>query len=188
MAHRHSQATIDAIRATSRNLVRQLGFMGGDFAGTDLPPSAVHALIEIESRDMTARDLAATLRLEKSSVSRMLRKLVEAGDVQEETGLGDTRVKLLSLTPAGKSRVSAIHKFARGQVMTALDRLRPGQESTVLEGVRLYSDALALEETDRPTNDIQIQEGYLAGIIARITEMHASITPGLPVLGSTSRA
>jgi hypothetical protein len=35
-----SQSTIDLIRATSRLLVRELGFMGGAFAGTDrLPPS-----------------------------------------------------------------------------------------------------------------------------------------------------
>jgi DNA-binding MarR family transcriptional regulator/N-acetylglutamate synthase-like GNAT family acetyltransferase len=169
----HSQAKIDAIRATSRNLVRKLGFMGGDFAGTDMPPSAVHALIEIENGDVTARDLVATLRLEKSSVSRLLRKLVEAGDVQEEAGQEDTRTKLLSLTPAGKSRVFAIHEFARRQVSAALDRLQPGQDRTVLDGMRLYADALAPPEGDRAVNEVQIQEGYRPGIIARITEMHA---------------
>jgi hypothetical protein len=36
-----SEELVDAIRAASRRLVRELGFMGGDFAGTDLPPSAV---------------------------------------------------------------------------------------------------------------------------------------------------
>ena len=73
------------IRVTSRRLVRELGFMGGDFAGMNLPPSAVHALIEIEAcPGITARDLGQLLRLEKSSVSRMLRKLLLSGDVLEE--------------------------------------------------------------------------------------------------------
>lgn len=89
--------TINSIRASSRQLVRELGFTGGDFAGTDLSPSAVHALIEIEQGGLTARDLSAVLHLEKSSVSRMLRKLIEAGDVVEEAGEDDGRVKLLSL-------------------------------------------------------------------------------------------
>lgn len=76
---------INDIRSTSRRLVRELGFMGGDFAGTDLPPSAVHALIEIEACPrISARDLGKMLRLEKSSISRMLRKLVLSGDVLEK--------------------------------------------------------------------------------------------------------
>lgn len=152
--------------------------MGGDFAGTDLPPSAVHALIEIEKGGMTARDLAAILRLEKSSVSRMLRKLVEAGDVREAAGEEDTRTKRLSLTPAGQQRVASIHAFARAQVSSALGRLHQGQHETVLEGMRLYADAL-LPSDQKPedrkpqSSPVEIVTGYRPGIIARITEMHA---------------
>ena len=47
---------INDIRFTSRRLVRELGFMGGDFAGTDLP-------LEIHTHDdlglATANALAA---------------------------------------------------------------------------------------------------------------------------------
>lgn len=169
---------IDQIRATSRHLVRELGFMGGDFAGTNLPPSAVHALIEIEKGGMTARDLAAILRLEKSSVSRMLRKLVEAGDVREAAGEEDTRTKRLSLTSAGQQRVASIHAFARAQVSSALGRLHQGQQETVLEGMRLYAEALLppdqkAEDQKRQLSPVEIVTGYRPGIIARITEMHA---------------
>lgn len=169
---------VEDIRAASRLMVRELGFMGGgDFAGTDLSPSAVHALIEIEKGGITARDLGARLRLEKSSVSRMLRKLVDSGDVKEETG-EDARVKILSLTATGKKQVAAIHAFARTQVADALGRLKPGQGRTVLEGLRLYTDALdtdgtviAHERTTPPR--IEIVAGYQPGLIARITQMHA---------------
>jgi DNA-binding MarR family transcriptional regulator/GNAT superfamily N-acetyltransferase len=164
---------IDHIRATSRHLVRELGFMGGDFAGTDLPPSAVHALIEIEKGGMTARDLAAILRLEKSSVSRMLRKLVEAGDVREAAGEEDTRTKRLSLTPAGQQRVASIHAFARAQVSSALGRLHQGQHETVLQGMRLYANALLPRDQKPQSSPVEIVTGYRPGIIARITEMHA---------------
>lgn len=178
MAVEPASQLIDQIRATSRHLVRELGFMGGDFAGTDLPPSAVHALIEIEKGGMTARDLAAILRLEKSSVSRMLRKLVEAGDVREAAGEEDTRTKRLSLTPAGQQRVASIHAFARAQVSSALGRLHQGQHETVLEGMRLYADALLppdrkAEDHKPQSSPVEIVTGYRPGIIARITEMHA---------------
>ncbi|EON11976.1 MULTISPECIES: MarR family winged helix-turn-helix transcriptional regulator [Pandoraea] len=133
---------VEAIRTVSREMVRELGFMGGNFAGTDLSPSAVHALIEIERGGITARDLGARLHLEKSSVSRMLRKLVQSGDVGEAVSEHDARVKRLFLTPAGKKRVAGIHAFARAQVMEALGRLARGQDRIVLDGMRLYTAAL----------------------------------------------
>jgi len=163
---------VEEIRAISRAMVRELGFMGGDFAGTDLSPSAVHALIEIEQGEITARDLGARLRLEKSSVSRMLRKLVASGELQESPGKGDGRVKMLSLTAAGKQRVAAIHDFARAQVIGALERLTPGQGQVVLEGMQLYTQALDIT-SGIPDLSLDIVQGYRPGIIARITDMHA---------------
>ncbi|OZI34101.1 MarR family transcriptional regulator [Bordetella genomosp. 10] len=165
---------VEEIRAVSRTMVREFGFMGGNFAGTDLSPSAVHALIEIERGGVTARDLGACLRLEKSSVSRMLRKLVEAGDVREAAGKDDGRVKLLSLTAAGRKRVAAIHGFARAQVVSALERLQPGEGRAVLEGMRLYTQALgAATDGAGAAPAIEVVRGYRPGLIARITDMHA---------------
>ncbi|MBS1184237.1 MAG: MarR family transcriptional regulator [Proteobacteria bacterium] len=160
---------VDDIRAASRTLVRAWGFMGGDFAGTDLSPSAVHALIEIEAGGVTARDLGTRLRLEKSSVSRMLRKLVAAGDVREAAGATDGRVKVLSLTAAGQRRVAAIHAFASRQVTDALSRLDDGEDRAVLDGLRLYTGALGA----RAEAPVEIVGGYRPGLIARITGMHA---------------
>lgn len=164
---------VEELRSVSRTMVRELGFMGGDFAGTQLSPSAVHALIEMESGGVTARDLGARLRLEKSSVSRMLRKLVDSGDVKEEASANDSRVKMLSLTEAGRKRVAEIHAYARGQVFEALGRLQPGQDHRVLEGLRLYTRALSAEPTGNPSVPTQVIQGYRPGLIARVVEMHA---------------
>ncbi len=163
---------IDNIRTSSRQLVRQLGFMGGAFAGTDLHPSAVHALIEIEGGGISARDLGARLNLDKSTVSRMLGRLAASGHVREEASTEDGRVKLLSLTEEGKRHVDAIHRFAREQVETALAHLSPGEDRTVLEGLSLYAGALGAAASS--AGPVEIVPGYRTGIIARITEMHAA--------------
>ena len=165
---------VEELRAVSRSMVRALGFMGGDFAGTDLSPSAVHALLEIERGGLSARDLAERLRLEKSSVSRLLRKLVDAGEVLESAGAGDGRVKHLSLSDSGHRRVAAIHAFARAQVAQALERLPSGQDRAVLDGMRLYAGALSASgPLQRSAPEIDIRPGYQTGLIARITQMHA---------------
>lgn len=168
----HSHSTIDGIRTSSRRLVRELGFMGGPFAGTDLSPSAVHALIEIEADEgMTARTLAGRLRLEKSSVSRMLAKLVAAGDIVERADGTDGRAKRLYLGAAGRRRLAAIHAHARGQVSEALGRLTPERQRVVADGLALYASALGKEDAE--VTDIGIVEGYRPGAIGRITEMQA---------------
>ena len=178
MANTPCADSVEAIRSAARLLVRELGFMGGDFAGGDLSPSAVHALIEIETGGVTARDLGLRLHLEKSSVSRMLRKLVAGGDVVEQSA-EDGRVKILALTEPGQRRVAAIHAFARAQVTEALARMQPGQERVVLEGLRLYAGALGAPVSTLPvpfvpgSPAVEIVEGYRTGLIARITQMHA---------------
>jgi DNA-binding MarR family transcriptional regulator/GNAT superfamily N-acetyltransferase len=168
-------STIDLVRHASRQLVRELGFMNESLAGTDLPPSAVHALIEIDAREgTTGRELGQILRLEKSSVSRMLGKLVRSGDIVEEPGEADGRIKKLSLSAAGRRRVAAIHTFARTQVASALGRLAPEQCDIVLNGLRLYAGSLAANADDgKAAQLVRIVTGYRPGLIARVTEMHA---------------
>lgn len=171
----HDPSTVAGIRAASRHLVRGLGFMGGSFAGTDLSPSAVHALIEIGAAPgITARRVGDLLRLENSSVSRMLQKLVGSGAVLVEGDVNDSRVKRLFLSQAGSERAAAIHAFADGQVKRALGRLAPGQGRTVLEGLRLYSEALGTTGAGDASGRKEIVRGYRRGIIARTTQMHAS--------------
>ena len=134
---------IDHIRAASRLMVRELGFMQATVAATDYPPSAVHALLEIGEREaMTAVELSAFLGLEKSSVSRMIRKLIEAGELREAASAGDGRIKRLLLTAKGRRTREAIQAFGRQQVMNALARLAPAQRQKVAEGLALYAQAL----------------------------------------------
>ena len=71
-----------------------------------------------------AARLAPFLGLDKSSISRMLAKLIEAGELEEAVASDDARVKQLSLTRAGKRKVDQIHAYGRMQV-TAMARLNP---------------------------------------------------------------
>jgi len=166
---------VEEIRSTSRSLAREWGFMGGEFAGTDLSPSAVHALLEIERGNATATSIGAALHLEKSSVSRLLRRLVQSADVREKPGRVDARIKELSLTAAGKRRVAAIHSHARSQVQGALSHLSIQAAATVVNGMRLYDAALRGATVEvAPPSPTQIASGYQVGLIAQITLLHAT--------------
>ncbi|MDX3970750.1 MAG: MarR family winged helix-turn-helix transcriptional regulator [Bradyrhizobium sp.] len=134
---------IDDIRAASRLMVRELGFMDATVAASDYPPSAVHTILEIGIRGpMTSGELGDFLRLEKSSVSRMVRKLIDCGELRETPDELDARSKLLSLTAKGCRTLEALHAFGRQQVRGALAALTPAEQRTVREGMMLYARAL----------------------------------------------
>jgi DNA-binding MarR family transcriptional regulator len=138
-----AHSLIDDIRAASRLMVRELGFMETTLAATDYPPSAVHAIIEIGvSGPLTAMQLGQVLHLEKSSISRLLRKLIESGELQETIHPRDARLKPLSLTAKGRRTLAALHAFGRHQVTGALAPLSKAEQRTVREGLMLYARAL----------------------------------------------
>ncbi len=134
---------IDDIRAASRQMVRELGFMDATVAASDYPPSAVHTILEIGMRGpMTSAELAEFLHLEKSSVSRLVRKLIDGGELRESADADDARSKLLSLTAKGRRTLAALHAFGRQQVSGALARLTDAERRTVREGLMHYARAL----------------------------------------------
>ncbi|HET7776397.1 MAG TPA: helix-turn-helix domain-containing GNAT family N-acetyltransferase, partial [Azospira sp.] len=169
---------VDDIRAHSRAMVRELGFMRPTLAATAYSASAVHALLEISARGaMTAAQLVQCLDLEKSSVSRMVARLVKAGELGEAASGADGRIKELSLTARGRRTVAGIHAYGQQQVRGALARLDPAQQQAVASGLGAYARALQAcrlgTEIESAPGAITISAGYRPGLIGRVVEMHA---------------
>lgn len=168
---------IEEIRSSSRRMVRELGFMNSTLAATDYSPSAVHTLLEIESKGaMAAAQLVQILGLEKSSVSRMLSRLLAAGELQEIQSSEDARVKQLKLTEKGIETVSRINAYGSMRVIKALENLDATQQKIVAQGLSAYAHALETCRSIDPAapKQIEIVTGYLPGMIGRIAEMHGT--------------
>lgn len=172
-----THSDILSVRDASRKIVRDLGFMRPTLADTDLSPSAVHAIIEIgNSAGLTANRLGQILLLEKSSVSRMLGRLIERGLVAETADQADGRSKILALTTQGLALLADIDRFANVSVGRALHALTSTARSRAVEGLRAYAGALEMvrggEGAAGQAPDIEIATGFRAGAIGRIAEMH----------------
>lgn len=175
----HSETpVVSVIRRSSRLMVRELGFMASTLASTPYSPSAVHTLVEIALRkEMTAGQLVQLLGLEKSSVSRMLARLIAAGELEEVVSTDDARSKCLRLTAKGHDTVHKINTFSNARVVSAIKSLQPAQQETISRGLSLYANALlACREKGiaMPPDELKIVQGYLPGMIGRIAEMHGS--------------
>ncbi|SAL61594.1 MarR family transcriptional regulator [Caballeronia arvi] len=173
--------TILELREFSRKLVRELGFMRNTLADSGLAPSAVHAIIEIGATPgIQARDIAATLRLDKSNASRQIARLEAAGLITRQTSSEDARSSELYLTSAGQKLRRKIDKFATDQVSDALRRMVPEDQQTLVRSLALYADALAhghdhAREKPRAaqTGSVRIVEAYRPGCIGDIASLHA---------------
>jgi len=171
--------TILELREFSRRLVRELGFMRNTLADSDLAPSAVHAIIEIGlAPGIQARDLADILRLDKSNTSRQLDKLESMGLVSREAASHDARSSRLHLTAAGRKLQKKIDRFATDQVSSALRRLVPADQQTLVRSLSLYADALAQDNAGKELKrsasiDEQIRQGYQPGCIGDVASLHA---------------
>jgi GNAT superfamily N-acetyltransferase len=125
---------------------------------------------------LTAAELVELLGLEKSSVSRMVRKLIGAGELEEVLNEADARSKHLRLTAQGVNTLRSIDRFATQQVETAMSHLTEEQRRTVREGIAHYAVALRAHRLGTELSSaaqLDIARGYRPGIIGRIVQMHA---------------
>jgi DNA-binding MarR family transcriptional regulator/GNAT superfamily N-acetyltransferase len=164
-----------SVRDASRRMVRYLGFMRPTLADTDLSASAVHAVIELGNHErLSANQLSQTLLLEKSSISRMLGRLIERGLVAETASEADGRSKILSLTEEGRAVFADIDRYANHQVGRALHSLSGDVRSQVVNGLSAYASALKaageLAAVDRSAG-IDVTAGFQPGAAGRIAEM-----------------
>ena len=161
-------------------MVRELGFMNRTIAGTDLTASAVHAVVEVGAAGrLSAKHLSERLLLEKSTVSRLVRSLVEKGELGELRSDEDARRKYLHLTSKGEKTLAAITEFAESQVANAIEPLGRHSRQKVLQGLEAYAGALTASRksggvTARDNSGACIGVGYTPALIGRIVEMHAA--------------
>ena len=164
------------VRAVSRSLVRELGFMNRHIAGTDLTPSQVHALIELDLHPkMQAAALKDLLRLDKSATSRLVADLLERGYVRASTVKADGRARPLALTAGGRAVVKQIHRTANKQVITALEKLTTAQRGVVANGLQFYAGALNSSRSGAgpfQLSDVSIASGYAPGVIGDVVAAH----------------
>jgi putative acetyltransferase len=131
------------VRRHSRLLVRELDVVKGVYLNSGYTFTQCHVLFELSTdKSLGLMEIAERLLLDKSNTSRTVKKLVELGLVKSRKAAGDGRQKFFSLSAKGEKVLRATVNLADDQVANALDNLSDTQRETVIEGLRLYGNAL----------------------------------------------
>ncbi|WP_417691868.1 GNAT family N-acetyltransferase [Roseibium sp.] len=169
---------IEDIRSASRTFVREHGFLDKTLAGTTLAPSAVHAIIEIGlAGELTSKQLAERLNLEKSTISRLVQSLEKRGELAVVANPSDRRSSTLRLTSQGTETLKSAAHYGRDMVANALPRLNGIAPADVAEVLTAYADALKARRTGQAVQqrhkEPEIVEGYQTGMIGDLAALHA---------------
>ncbi|MED4779357.1 MarR family winged helix-turn-helix transcriptional regulator [Brevibacillus choshinensis] len=133
------------LRSTVQQFIRLFGVLEQTVTpcGFSMSLSQVFALQELENRSMSIKDLADKLRLERSSVSRLVDGLVKGGFVSRELNEQNRREVILYLTEKGEQSTERLREQSIEFYESILKHLPETSQEKVLEGYQLFTASLA---------------------------------------------
>jgi DNA-binding MarR family transcriptional regulator len=99
-------------------------------------------LVEIGRKpNISVKELAEILRLDKSGVSRTVEELVQKDYVERKPSTEDRRFVVLNLTLKGKERFEKIENDMNRKFKEILDKIPVDKREQVIEALELYNAA-----------------------------------------------
>lgn len=108
-----------------------------------LPTSQMMALEELEMEKLTIWQLSNKLRLETSTVSRLVDKLVKMGLVYREVNEKNRRELFLHLTEKGHITVNRLREQSLTFYQRILNNLSESEQKIVVDGFELFIDSIS---------------------------------------------
>ncbi len=140
---------IKSLREKLRILEREaFGVFNAEEGCCGLTPSQCHTLIEVGNKgDVSLVDLASSLNLDTSTLSRAIQGLVMIGLVLRTTNENDRRYITISLTDQGRKVYEQIENVYNAFMAQVFERLPADKHDEILTSLEIFVDAV------KKTND-----------------------------------
>jgi DNA-binding MarR family transcriptional regulator len=145
---------VAALEDNLTDLVRALAPLGTGHGGRGggVSVSEAHALLELQRvGSLTATELSRSLRLEKSTVSRLVRLLDDRGWLVRRVDTRDGRVLHLRLSAAGRRVAKRLAEARRRQLRALLDRVPPADRAGVARTLEILGGAARAHAVEPPS-------------------------------------
>ena len=139
---------VKLFRENTRRLEMNLGNINkSDCCCCGISDTQCFILVEIGRKpDISVKELAGILRLDKSGISRMVEELVQKEFVERKPSKEDRRYVVLNLTVKGSERFNQIENNMNIKFKSILDRIPEEKRNQVIEALELYNDACEANE------------------------------------------
>jgi DNA-binding MarR family transcriptional regulator len=137
-------ATETSLQEQVISFVRAFGLHRPDATpcGKAVPVSQAHTLLELSKGVRSQGELAALLRLERSTVSRLVQQLERRGWVDRDRDPGDGRARLLSLTEDGRRVADDITMAREAKFAALVEAIPPDERDAVLRALDVLIGAM----------------------------------------------
>jgi len=176
---------IPSIRHAARLLVRELHLLDGRYCIEGYSFSQCHFITELNTLGQaTASEMAERLVLEKSTLSRLCKGLVDSGHVISSVDGSDGRQKLLRLSAKGKKAAAQINRYSDTQVDKALDFVADQDRAILVSGLERYAKSLRYARLASDYNIRRIRESdnpAVARIIRDVMTEYGAVGEGYSI-------
>ncbi|MEL6780404.1 MAG: MarR family winged helix-turn-helix transcriptional regulator [Cyanobacteria bacterium J06597_16] len=127
------------------SLVRAFGLHrpGQTPCGQPVSVAEAHALIELSAQQVLSQnELAARLGLEKSTVSRLVKKMCDRDWIKPTRSDDDRRIVELSLTSAGQEAAEKLAIARQQKFEQILSNIPQDQQAAVLDSLNILVEAM----------------------------------------------
>lgn len=124
---------IESVRDFNRYYTQRLGVLHDHYLGQGRPLGEARLLFEIGEGGADLRDLRGRLGLDSGYLSRLLRSLGDQGLVTVGPHPADGRVRVATLTEAGRRERADLESRSRESVAALLGPLTPAQRERLVE-------------------------------------------------------
>lgn len=161
----------DEVRSFNRFYTREIGLLNRRLPATDLSlPEArvLYELAQAPSAGRTAAEVGRALGMDKAHLSRIVARFRARGLAESRVTPDHGKIRLLSLTAAGRRAFAAAEAAARAQVEALLMPIGKGGRERLAEAMRDIRAALNGRETEHGDPGLRrLKPGDVGWIIHR---------------------
>jgi DNA-binding MarR family transcriptional regulator len=139
-----TKESIRIFRKNLRQLEREVGYsMASETGCCGVTLAQCHLLLEVEERGQTSiTELASTLELDKSTLSRTVDGACRAGLMNRDIDPSSRRQHVIRLTEDGRQKTERINTLCDGSYSRLFDFIPPDKRSAVVEAVAILAEAM----------------------------------------------
>ena len=134
---------IAQVRAFNRFYTDLIGLLDKHLMQSDYSLAEARILYEIHvGQPISASQIMATMHIDKSYLSRVLKKLEKDNLIRKQSSARDARTTLLSLTPEGLAVFTTLNHASNEQIDALLRTLSPAQHQELVRHMQAITTIL----------------------------------------------
>lgn len=139
--------TISEIRKFNRFYTVNMGFLNSDYLDTAYSIAETRILFEIKlHRTCIQSDIVKTLHIDKSYLSRLIKRFYKNGLIKKDKSDGDKRATKITLTAKGNTEAERLIELTNNHIKAQISKLSSDECSKLCNSLNTVISILGKEE------------------------------------------